>query len=227
MTATGGGYWRFRSWLRGMPSFGLLGLPAFVFHEGATTLIPPGSLQGEVLLSVPGEHAPKTDPHAPGAVNPYLPTAPPVVFAAMEPERAEELLASDTSVPTTGPGDQDLRVHPHMVFNTVTPPGMGTAVAEAVGEASHGSWALTNQAAPQLTTVTATLRPSWGTADLDNTSAPGGAPLDGLWVDRLGVLGTYVQLTHKTAYTRLTPSPARCPSRRRPRSAGASSSRAG
>ncbi|WEH43419.1 lonely Cys domain-containing protein [Streptomyces sp. AM 2-1-1] len=205
VTATGGGYWRFRSWLRGMPSFGLLGLPAFVFHEGATTLIPPGSLQGEVLLSVPGEHAPKTDPHAPGAVNPYLPTAPPVVFAAMEPERAEELLASDTSVPTTGPGDQDLRIHPHMVFNTVTPPGMGTAVAEAVGEASHGSWALTNQAAPQLTTVTATLRPSWGTADLDNTSAPGGAPLDGLWVDRLGVLGTYVQLTHKTAYTRLTP----------------------
>ncbi|MEK8171891.1 hypothetical protein NKH77_28705 [Streptomyces sp. M19] len=82
LTVGTGGYWRFRSLLRGITSLGLLGTQLFVFRAPRADIIggdgPIPAVRGKVLLSVPAEHSPDTDPHARGADNPtWSPTGSP------------------------------------------------------------------------------------------------------------------------------------------------------
>ncbi|NBM15782.1 hypothetical protein GUY61_08970, partial [Streptomyces sp. GC420] len=115
LTADHGGYWRFRGLLRGTATLGLLGTQPFLFSSpqdvlvgtaGAGHPVGGGPKTGRVLISVPGRHAPATDPHADGALNPYAPGAAAATATPMRPERALALAKGDLSgrAGGTGPG---------------------------------------------------------------------------------------------------------------------------
>ncbi|GGZ00884.1 hypothetical protein [Streptomyces poonensis] len=114
LTADHGGYWRFRGLLRGTATLGLLGTQPFVFSSPQDVLIGTaadgtavsgGPWTGRVLISVPAAHAPAADPHAPGADNPYAPTAAPATTVPIRQDRALALARGLLPAPPPDPGD--------------------------------------------------------------------------------------------------------------------------
>ena len=98
LTASKGGFWRPRGLLRGVG----LGLPGLIVRvQPRDILIGParggGPMTGQVLISIPEQHAPAVDPHADGALNPYLDPEQPAW--PMDSDRALELATGDIITP--------------------------------------------------------------------------------------------------------------------------------
>lgn len=175
LTATLGGYWRPRGLIRGF-GFGLPGL--LVLDEptdilfGRTSLgflKGGGPVRGQVLISVPVQHAPEADPHADGALNPYLAAEPEPV--AMSTERALALAKGDLVLPGGAGGNdrlaargtdqfRELRQHPYAIVNAVLTPGLVAAVDGVLRRASGSTWHLVKEGAPVREAVIRVFTPS-------------------------------------------------------------------
>ncbi|MCY0941816.1 hypothetical protein OTB23_10805 [Streptomyces sp. H34-AA3] len=200
LSASHGGYWRFRGLLRGVATLGLLGTQPFVFQSPRTLLIGTaahgvpvrgGPVTGQVLISIPDRHAPAVDPHRPGAPNPYRTPGGPPDTTAMPLARAHALATGNLAVPAgTGDGGRaprrgdrlfrDLQHHPFLTVAVLVPPGLTDAVTDVVRTASGGSWQFAHEGAPAREAVLRAFQPQYATANFDQSSGPLGFALAGL-----------------------------------------------
>ncbi|MFJ4895979.1 hypothetical protein ACIP5U_39285 [Streptomyces sp. NPDC088788] len=189
-----GGYWRFRSLLRGILSLGFLGTQLFVFRAPETNLIggdssvPP--VTGRVLLSVPVEHCPVEDPHAWDAQNPYK-SSDHITQGEMPRRQAKALtsaaLTSDEAVPDA------LADVPHQTVAVVAPPDGQGVIEKVLNEASHGQWQMTYHGERAHDAAQRPLRPQYLAANFDQSATATGSRTTGLfgkgpYVDWMGTV---------------------------------------
>ncbi|WP_218924466.1 hypothetical protein [Streptomyces sp. st140] len=208
ITVDRGGYWRFRGLLRGTATLGLLGTQPFVFRQPQDLLIgtAPGGRQvggggrtGQVLISIPGTHAPAVDPHRRAAANPYASVALQPV-RTLRPARARALALGDLSRPGSlvrasdlvgdpgpvtpdGRGSQmfrDLQNHPFLTIGVMPSPALVSALEQAMAAGSGGAWQLTEEGAPTREAVLRAFQPQYLTANFDQSSGPLGWSASGL-----------------------------------------------
>ncbi|WP_367572055.1 hypothetical protein [Streptomyces globisporus] len=208
ITVDRGGYWRFRGLLRGTATLGLLGTQPFVFRQPQDLLIgtAPGGRQvggggrtGQVLISIPGTHAPAVDPHRRAAANPYASVALQPV-RTLRPDRARALALGDLSRPGSlvrasdlvgdpgpvtpdGRGSQmfrDLQNHPFLTIGVMPSPALVSALGQAMAAGSGGAWQLTEEGAPTREAVLRAFQPQYLTANFDQSSGPLGWSASGL-----------------------------------------------
>ncbi|MFD3774446.1 hypothetical protein [Streptomyces sp. NPDC058612] len=200
LSASHGGYWRFRGLLRGVATLGLLGTQPFVFQSPRTLLIGTaahgvpvrgGPVTGQVLISIPDRHAPAVDPHRPGVPNLYRTPGGPPDTTVMPLARAHALATGNLAVPAgTGDGGRaprrgdrlfrDLQHHPFLTVAVLVPPGLTGAVTDVVRTASGGSWQFAHEGAPAREAVLRAFQPQYATANFDQSSGPLGFALAGL-----------------------------------------------
>ncbi|MER7971979.1 lonely Cys domain-containing protein, partial [Streptomyces sp. NPDC096080] len=211
LTVSTGGYWRPRSLLRGLVSFGVLGTQLFVMGPkgrgdiiGGDADIP--AIKGKVLLSVPSDHSPATDPHAPGADNPYLDPEP-VTSAPMTRGDARKLLdASTEDSHTPGPLDG----LPHQTLSVVAPRQDRGIVDRVLEKASHNRWQLTREGAPAHDAAVRPQQPQFLTANADQNASATGSRTTGLfgkgpYIDWLATVVHRMRITEVRALTRPQP----------------------
>ncbi|NUS23546.1 MAG: hypothetical protein HOV92_04915, partial [Streptomyces sp.] len=196
LTATLSGYWRPRGLIRGLG----LGLPGLLVLDEPTDILfgrtaqgllrGGGPVTGQVLISVPVQHTPEADPHADGALNPYLTDEPAPV--TMSSERALALAKGDLMLPeSSGPGtarlsgrgtDQfrELRRHPFVIVNLVLSPQLVTEANRVLRGASGSAWQLVKEGAPTREAITRVFTPQYLTAHFDQSSGPLGLAGSGL-----------------------------------------------
>ncbi|WFB88509.1 MULTISPECIES: hypothetical protein [Streptomyces] len=202
LTARRGGFWRFRSLLRGPLLLNLLGTQLFVFPERETALFPAesepapgegrGTQAGRVLISIPEEHAPvrttSREPHPVHGVP--LPV----------PERVARDLALatpallDRAARRHGPAHHN---HPFLTLAVVPHSGLTEAVGLVVREASAGSWLMTQHGAPAHDAATSVFQSPYLTANFDQTSSPTGWRASGLWA-KAAYLNRSSVIAHRT-----------------------------
>ncbi|WP_299531703.1 hypothetical protein [uncultured Streptomyces sp.] len=220
LSATHGGYWRVRGILRGTATLGLLSTQPFVFSRAEDLLLGTattgartgpvggGPSRGRVLISVPAMHAPASDPHADGALNPYGPNAAPVTTVAMRRERAVVLATGRTvgTSPLVGPSDlvgapapvrpdgdggtaltadpgrlfRALRAHPFVTVSVTAAPELTVSLDRVVRDASGSTWQLTEEGAPTRSSILRVLQPQLLTSNFDQTTGPLGWSAAGL-----------------------------------------------
>ncbi|MEU5716190.1 hypothetical protein AB0G71_10440 [Streptomyces sp. NPDC020403] len=208
LTVDRGGYWRFRGLLRGAATLGLLGTQPFVFRQPRDLLIGTtsggravggGPRRGQVLISIPGSHAPAVDPHSRGTADPYAAVdAQPV--RVLRPERARALALGDLSRPGSlvraadlvgeaGPVTPDgrgsrmfreLQNHPFLTVGVVPSPALLTALGQVMAAGSGGAWQLTEEGAPTREAVLRAFQAQYLTANFDQSSGPLGWSASGL-----------------------------------------------
>ncbi|MGW0300863.1 hypothetical protein ACWDYK_29775 [Streptomyces anthocyanicus] len=190
LTAKIGGYRRFRSVLRGVASVGLLGTHFFVFGEPLTDLVggkAGNAVSGRVVLAVPDEHTPETDPHTSPADREPL-------VEALTPAQAKALAAGDRG--TTGAvrghaspfGD-----HPYHVISVGAHKELAQAAEDILRESSNGSWHVSEPGAPAHDAALRPLQSQYLTANFDQSSGDNGTRVNGLfgqgpYLNRLGFL---------------------------------------
>ncbi|MFJ4842033.1 lonely Cys domain-containing protein [Streptomyces sp. NPDC088746] len=208
LTVDRGGYWRFRGLLRGAATLGLLGTQPFVFSRPQDLLIGTapggrrvggGPLAAQVLISIPGTHAPAVDPHHHGAANPYASVALQPV-RTLRPDRARALALGDLSRPGSlvratdlvgepgpvtadGRGSKmfrDLQNHPFLTIDVVPSPALVAALGQTMTSGSGGAWQLTEEGAPTREAVLRAFQPQYLTANFDQSSGPLGWSASGL-----------------------------------------------
>ncbi|MEW2219198.1 hypothetical protein AB0939_07755 [Streptomyces sp. NPDC006990] len=184
LTVRTSGYRRFRRFWRGLPSLGLLGTRLFVLRDRPADLIGGDSgvpaVTGRVLLSVPAEHTPDRDPHAPGADNPYR--RPDRVTGGRLPRsRARALTRATLSGADTGREPDALDGVPHHTLSVLTGAGEADLAQQVLEEAAHGAWQLTQDAAPAHDAAVRTLQPSYLTANFDQSISRAGLRTTGLF----------------------------------------------
>ncbi|MEU0755115.1 lonely Cys domain-containing protein [Streptomyces albogriseolus] len=198
LTASMSGYWRPRGLVRGLG----LGLPGLlVLDEPVNVLFgrtPLGHLRGggprtgQVLIGVPVQHTPDADPHADGALNPYLSdeSAP----AHMSTERALALAKGDLLLPADpgagrpagrladrGTGQfRDFRQHPFVIVNMVVSPLLLAEVDRVLGAASGNAWQLTKEGAATRDAIVRSFTPQSLASGFDQSSGPLGLVGSGL-----------------------------------------------
>ncbi|MER6621185.1 lonely Cys domain-containing protein, partial [Streptomyces sp. NPDC000931] len=198
LTAAMSGYWRPRGLLRGLG----LGLPGLlVLDEPVNVLFgrtPLGHLRGggprtgQVLIGVPVQHTPDADPHADGALNPYLSDEPAPTH--MSAERALALAKGDLVLPAD-PGAsrpagrladrgteqfRDFRQHPFVIVNMVVSPALLAEVDRVLGAASGNAWQLTKEGAATRDAVVRSFTPQSLASGFDQSSGPLGLVGSGL-----------------------------------------------
>ncbi|MCP9990722.1 hypothetical protein LUX09_09760 [Streptomyces albogriseolus] len=214
LTASLSGYWRPRGLIRGLG----LGLPGLlVLDEPVNVLFgrtPRGRLRGggpmtgQVLIGVPVQHTPDADPHAAGALNPYLSDEP--APTSMTTERALALAKGDLVLPAgTGaqqpagrladrgtPQFKEFRQHPFVIVNVVLSPTLAAEVDRVLRTASGSAWQLVKEGAPIRDAIVRTFTPQHLTSSFDQSSGPLGLVGSGL----LGK-GPYGELRGTFRYT--------------------------
>ncbi|MFE5238788.1 MULTISPECIES: lonely Cys domain-containing protein [unclassified Streptomyces] len=208
LTVDRGGYWRFRGLLRGTATLGLLGTQPFVFHQARGLLIGSrpgggtiggGPMTGQVLISIPGSHAPAVDPHARGRANPFLSIGQQPVrhlrperaraLALGEPARSGTLVRATDVVGDPGPVSadgrgsrlfQDLQNHPFLTIGVVPSPALMDALGGLLDAGSGGAWQLTEEGAPTRESVLRAFQAQYLTANFDQSSGPLGWTAAGL-----------------------------------------------
>ncbi|MFI0507666.1 lonely Cys domain-containing protein [Streptomyces albogriseolus] len=214
LTASLSGYWRPRGLIRGLG----LGLPGLlVLDEPVNVLFgrtPGGRLRGggpmtgQVLIGVPVQHTPDADPHADGALNPYLSDEP--APTSMTTERALALAKGDLVLPAgTGaqqpagrladrgtPQFKEFRQHPFVIVNVVLSPTLTAEVDRVLRTASGRAWQLVKEGAPTRDAIVRTFTPQHLTSSFDQSSGPLGLVGSGL----LGK-GPYGELRGTFRYT--------------------------
>ncbi|MFF9458360.1 hypothetical protein [Streptomyces flaveolus] len=212
LTARRGGFWRFRSLLRGPLLLNLLGTQPFVFRERETALFSPvhdpatgrapdgtpapagrdATPVGRVLISIPQEHTPvrtvSREPHPVHGV----------------PLPVPERVARDLALATPALLDQAARRHrpahhnhPVLTLAVVPHSGLTEAVAQVVREASAGSWLMTQYGAPAHDAATNVFQSPYLTANFDQTSSPTGWRASGLWA-KAAYLNRSSVIAHRT-----------------------------
>ncbi|MET9369075.1 lonely Cys domain-containing protein [Streptomyces griseoflavus] len=198
LTASLSGYWRPRGLIRGVG----LGLPGLlVLDEPVNVLFgrtPRGHLRGggpmtgQVLIGVPVQHTPEADPHADGALNPYLSDEP--APTSMTTERALALAKGDLVLPAgTGPQQpagrladrgtpqfKEFRQHPFVIVNVVLSPTLTAEVDRVLRTASGRAWQLVKEGAPTRDAIVRTFTPQHLTSSFDQSSGPLGLVGSGL-----------------------------------------------
>ncbi|NUP39429.1 MAG: lonely Cys domain-containing protein, partial [Streptomyces sp.] len=214
ITVSTGGYWRFRSLLRGITSLGLLGTQLFVFRTPRAGLTddegnPLPALRAKVLLAVPAEHSPDTDPHAEGADNPYR--GPGRITQGRLSDLETRALVDRT--PTTpvqphDPGPLDGR--PHQTVSVLAPPHGEGIVDDVLDEAAQGQWHLTYEGVPAHEAVVRAHQPQFLTANFDQTATQVGLRATGLfskgpYLDWLATVVHRIRVTELRALGRPEP----------------------
>ncbi|WP_411152363.1 lonely Cys domain-containing protein [Streptomyces sp. A30] len=198
LTATLSGYWRPRGLIRG---FGL-GLPGLlVLDEPVNVLFGRtarghlrggGPMTGQVLISVPVQHTPDADPHADGALNPYLSDQP--APTPVTTQRALALARGDLVLPAgTGKAQpagrlaergtrqfKEFQQHPFVIVNMVLPPTLVAEVNRVLKTASGSAWQLVKEGAPTREAIVRTFTPQYLAASFDQSSGPLGLAGSGL-----------------------------------------------
>ncbi|MFG2960185.1 lonely Cys domain-containing protein [Streptomyces sp. NPDC048291] len=215
LTASTGGYWRFRSLFRGIASLGILGTQPFVFSQGKTEILgdtaADPATRGRVLLSVPSEHMPARDPHTAGAVNPYAGTdADRVTREPMTDAQAKALAAGSLAAVDTGRQAGPLGEHAHHTVSVLGLGGEPGIVDRVLKKASGGLWHLTEAGAPAHDAAVRPERAQFLTADFDQSSGPLGSRTTGLfgkgpYLDYLGTVVHRVRVSALRALGRPVP----------------------
>ncbi|MGO4758166.1 hypothetical protein AB4212_57795, partial [Streptomyces sp. 2MCAF27] len=178
ITVSTGGYWRFRSLLRGITSLGLLGTQLFVFRAPRLGLVP--AMRAKVLLAVPAEHSPDTNPHAPGAANPYRgPDR--VTQGPLSVRETRDLVDRAPTAPVHPREPGPLDGQPHQTVSVLAPPHGEGIVDTVLEEASQGRWHLTYQGAPAHDAAVRPHQPQLLTANFDQTATSLGLRATGLF----------------------------------------------
>ncbi|CAL9613726.1 hypothetical protein SUDANB58_05693 [Streptomyces sp. enrichment culture] len=198
LTATMSGYWRPRGLIRGLG----LGLPGLlVLDEPVNVLFgrtPLGHLRGggprtgKVLIGVPVQHTPDADPHADGALNPYLSDEPAPTHMATG--RALALAKGDLVLPAGPDASQPagrladrgteqfkaFRQHPFVIVNVVLPPVLLAEVDRVLEAASGDAWHLTKEGAVTRDAIVRSFTPQFLASGFDQSSGPLGQVGSGL-----------------------------------------------
>ncbi|GGQ91073.1 hypothetical protein GCM10010280_43450 [Streptomyces pilosus] len=198
LTASLSGYWRPRGLIRGLG----LGLPGLlVLDEPVNVLFgrtPRGHLRGggpmtgQVLIGVPVQHTPDADPHADGALNPYLSDEP--APTSLTTERALALAKGDLVLPAGfgaqqpagrladrgTPQFKEFRQHPFVIVNVVVSPTLTAEVDRVLRTASGSAWQLVKEGAPTRDAIVRTFTPQHLTSSFDQSSGPLGLVGSGL-----------------------------------------------
>ncbi|WP_307080396.1 EndoU domain-containing protein [Streptomyces canus] len=183
LTARIDGFSRYRRAVRAS-SLGVLGGPSFLHEEGG---IASESLRGRVLLSVPDEHTPATDPQADLSGRPVSDVEP------LEPARARALVTGEPYAPDdalTVPeshgqevsGDEDLWQgrfgdHPYQTFSVGAHPELVRAAEDLMAELSGESWRFTRTGALPHDALVRHFQPHYLAAGFDQASVPAGSRL--------------------------------------------------
>ncbi|MFE6554325.1 hypothetical protein ACFVHS_38950 [Streptomyces sp. NPDC057746] len=190
LSAVSGGHWRFRNLWRGVASLGVLGTHHFVRREQESPLVggPAGNpVTGRVLLAVPAEHTPATDPHA-GAGTPK-----PVEVERMDPARAKALATGDVRGAGREHGPNPFGDLPHYPLSVGAHGELTKAAEDVMRDASGGSWHFGEAGAPAHDAMLRPFQAQYLTADFDQASGPAGSRITGLfgkgpYLNRLGTL---------------------------------------
>ncbi|MFB7469228.1 hypothetical protein ACFCZ1_38045, partial [Streptomyces sp. NPDC056224] len=182
-TARIDGFSRYRSGARAV-SLGVLGMPAFLRDEGDAAL---ASIRGRVLLSVPDEHTPATDPHADGAGSPApvvepLDTAEARALVTGEPPADDNLSTASESRGHSVSGDDGLwqdvfGSHPYQTLSVGAHPELNRAAEELMAELSSDSWRFARTGALPHDALMRQFQPQFLTAGFDQASASAGSRL--------------------------------------------------
>ncbi|WP_234360063.1 EndoU domain-containing protein [Streptomyces sp. DSM 15324] len=209
LTARIDGFSRYRSGARAA-SLGVLGMPSFLRQEGDTAL---ASIRGRVLLSVPDEHTPATDPHADGAGSPRSVVEPLDMTEARalvtgEPHARGDLPTASESHGQDVSGDEGpwhnvFGSHPYQTLSIGAHPELNSAAEELMAELSGGSWRFTRTGALPHDFLMRHFQPQYLAAGFDQASGSAGSRLllraqgglrdrDGTVVHRIRVLDPVV-----------------------------------
>ncbi|MCF3964712.1 hypothetical protein, partial [Streptomyces fuscigenes] len=191
LSASTGGYRRFRHLWRGTASLGVLGTQMFVRNEPHTDLVGGAAgdpMTGRVVLAVASEHTPERDPHATtGAGTPAPDTDTPLTTA-----RAKALLDGDV----LGAPPREENPFGDQPFHTVSVgahPELVTSAVDVMRKVSNDAWFFRQPGAPAHEAMVRSLRSGPLTADFDQLSSSTGSRLGGLfgqnpYLNRLGAL---------------------------------------
>ncbi|MDH2393553.1 hypothetical protein QCN29_33270 [Streptomyces sp. HNM0663] len=186
LTARSGGYRRPRSMWRGMGSLGLLGTRFLVWRESEADLLAE-PVVGRVLLSVPDEHTPDTDPHGASAA-----TAPPR-DEALDPAQTKALATGDTREVSASHATDPFGDQPYQTVSVGAHRELVSAVEAVMGDASGGSWHFAQIGAAPHDAAVRPFQPQYLTGGFDQASGPAGSRITGLfgkgpYLNRLGIL---------------------------------------
>jgi hypothetical protein len=186
LTARSGGYMRPRSLWRGIGSLGLLGTHFLIRRESeADLLVEP--VVGRVVLSVPDEHTPDTDPHAAPAA-----TVPPR-NEALDPAQAKALATGDTREVSAGHVPDPFGDQPYQTVSVGAHKELATTVEAVMKDASGGSWHFAQIGTAPHDAALRPFQPQYLTGGFDQASGPAGSRINGLfgkgpYLNRLGAL---------------------------------------
>ncbi|MFC9810142.1 lonely Cys domain-containing protein [Streptomyces griseoaurantiacus] len=215
LTARRGGFWRFRSMLRGILFLNLLGTQPFVFRDPRTDLIAPsttpgsatdtgtntgtgtdtdagGPVVGRVLLSIPTEHVPTRLTHRPLSAlhgRPLAMTARGARDLALSTRRFFDRAARHRP--------EDYQRHPFLTLAVTAHPGITDAAQQVLEEASGGSWLLAEEGAPAHDAAMRAFQSQYLTSNFDQTSTPSGWRVSGLWA-KAPYLNRSAVVAHRT-----------------------------
>ncbi|SFY43040.1 EndoU domain-containing protein [Streptomyces atratus] len=136
LTAEIGGFSRYRRGPRAL-SLGVLGMQSFLQDEVSTDLVggsAGAAVVGRVVLAVPDEHTPATDPHT-GAADRAKPLEEPLDRA-----QAEALVTRDLRVASEGHGRHVFGDQPFQTVSVGSSAELAAAAVDLMAEASRGSW---------------------------------------------------------------------------------------
>ncbi|MET9888479.1 hypothetical protein ABZZ20_36275, partial [Streptomyces sp. NPDC006430] len=183
LTARIDGFSRYRSGARAA-SLGVLGMPSFLRDEENPAL---ASIRGRVLLSVPDEHTPATDPHADGAGSPApvvepLDTAEARALLTGEPPADDYLSSASESRGQSVSGNegtwQDVfGSHPYQTLSVAAHRELNRAAEELMAELSGGSWRFARTGALPHDALMRHFQPQFLTAGFDQASVSAGSRL--------------------------------------------------